>query len=322
MILQPLLDDLDVTEITINSYNNIWTESHGLLKQTSIVFDSEHHLYLFMKEICRDLNTDISLLQPFVNGQWRNFRVHITNEHITKTGFLISMRRIRTHSWQLDELQQRDFFDSTQREQLEDILSFKKNILVVGPTGSGKTSFLGAMIHHLPNSERCLLLEDTEELHIPNLSSTKLLTFDQEQSLVKKVSLEDLVKQSLRMRPDRLIVGEIRGSEAKDLLLALSTGHAGSMGTLHANSAMEALLRLEMLVQIGAPQWSLETIRRLLFLSIQIIMVVGKDVKGRRKLLSIDKIHNLETFGIVTEPYEFTTFPNSNKWDGRGLKAF
>jgi pilus assembly protein CpaF len=322
MILQPLFDDLDVTEITINGFNNIWIEVAGQMNRTSLEFDSEHHLYLFMKEICRDLNTDISLLQPFVNGQWRNFRVHITSEHVTKTGFLISMRRIRTHSWQLDDLQKRDFFAANQREQVEEILCSKKNILVVGPTGSGKTSFLGAMIHHLPESERCLLLEDTEELHIPNSSSNKLLTFDQDQSLVKKVELQDLVKQSLRMRPDRLIVGEIRGSEAKDLLLALSTGHSGSMGTLHANSAAEALLRLEMLVQVGAPQWSLETIRRLLFLSIQIVMVVGKDIEGKRKLISIDKVHSLESFGIVTEPYQFTTFPNSNKWDGRGLRAF
>ncbi|MCB0348115.1 MAG: CpaF family protein [Bdellovibrionales bacterium] len=322
MILQKLLDDFGITEISINNYRNIWVEKDGILGPSDIHFESEHQYYLFVKEICRDLNADVSLLRPFISGKWRDFRVHIASDHISQNHFIISLRRIKTKSWTLEDFVENNFLKPNELISLQKIIREKKNILVVGPTGSGKTSFMGAILNSLPHNERCLILEDTNELHIPNDSSVKLVSYDEEQELVKSVHLNDLVKESLRMRPDRLIVGEIRGAEAKDLLLALSTGHSGSIGTLHANSASEALLRLEMLIQIGAPQWSLETIRRLLFLTVQIIVVVNKSEHGLRQLNSISKVHSLENFGLVIEPYEFNTFPNSNKWDGSGRSAF
>ncbi len=322
MIIDNLLDNLDITEISINNYKSIWIEINGKMQRSDTYFESEHHYYLFTKEICRDLDVDVCLLRPFVNGKWREFRVHIVSDHISEGNFTISLRRIRKKTWSLQDFLDNEFLSVADYEAIHAIINEKKTILVVGPTGSGKTSFMGALLNTLPENERCIILEDTNELHLPNNSSTKLLSYEQDQELIKNVNLQDLVKQSLRMRPDRLIVGEIRGSEAKDLLLALSTGHHGSMGTLHANSANEALLRLEMLVQIGAPQWSLDTIRRLLFLSVQIIMVVDKDQDGKRKLQSISKVHSLESFGLITEPYEFSTLPNSNKWDGSGLVAF
>lgn len=322
MILNNLLDDIRVTEISINNYNSIWIEIDGKMKHSGVQFESEHLYYLFIKEICRDLDVDVCLLRPFVNGKWRNFRVHIVSDHISEGNFTISLRRIKNQAWLLQDFLGNGFLSDTDFEAIHNIINDKKTILIVGPTGSGKTSFMGGLLNILPENERCVIIEDTSEIHLPNSSSTKLLTYEQDQDLIKSVNLQDLVKQSLRMRPDRLIVGEIRGAEAKDLLLALSTGHHGSMGTLHANSASEALLRLEMLIQIGAPQWSLDTIRRLLFLSVQIIMVVGKDNDGKRRLQSISKVHSLESFGLVTEPYEFSTLPNSNKCDGRGLMAF
>ena len=144
------------------------------------------------------------------------------------------------------------------------------------------------------------MIEDTEELHLPNQASTKLLSRPQLSAQLPAVDLGELVKQSLRMRPQRLVVGEVRGAEAKDLLMALATGHQGSWGTLHAVDARQALLRLEMLIQLGAPQWSLPAIRQLLHLSVDAIVVCGI-ANEKRQLEGIFKVASLESFGFLLE---------------------
>jgi pilus assembly protein CpaF len=157
-------------------------------------------------------------------------------------------------------------------------------------------------LQELPQNERVVVLEDTAEIVIPNDASTRLLTRHDSHGLLPTVDLTELLRQSLRMRPDRLVVGEVRSAEAKDLLLALSTGHQGSMGTLHASSASQAILRLEMLVQLGAPHWSLTTIRRLLGLSLNGIVVVGRNAQGERKLQSIYELSAVEETGVLLDP--------------------
>jgi pilus assembly protein CpaF len=184
---------------------------------------------------------------------------------------------------------------------LQDLLARRQTVLVVGPTGSGKTSVLGACLKELPAQERVVILEDTDELPLPNSASTKLLTRAQASPTLPDVSLTDLVKQSLRMRPFRLAIGEVRGAEAKDLLLALATGHEGSWGTLHASDPRQALLRLEMLIQMGAPQWSLQAIRQLMQLSLNAIVVCGNK-NGHRFLEGIYRVAALESVGLLLEP--------------------
>lgn len=155
-----------------------------------------------------------------------------------------------------------------------------------------------ALINELPTDERMILIEDTPELNPPNTVSTSLLTQPSSSSSVPAVSMSDLLKRALRLRPDRIGIGEIRGGEACDLLMALSTGHSGSFGSLHAKSPHEALLRLEMLVQMGAPHWSIDSIRTLIGLTIQYIIVVEK--KGsERKLAGIYKLETVEKTGFT-----------------------
>ena len=151
------------------------------------------------------------------------------------------------------------------------------------------------------SNERVILIEDTQELALPNSASTRLLTRKDAQGVLPIIDQMELVKQSLRMRPDRIVMGEIRGAEAKDLLMALSTGHSGSFATLHATDPQQALLRLEMLIQLGASFWSLEAIRNLIFLSLQNVIVVGRSPSGVRVLKGIYVLSSRETSGILVE---------------------
>jgi pilus assembly protein CpaF len=172
---------------------------------------------------------------------------------------------------------------------------------LIGPTGSGKTAVLNACLAEISKDERVVILEDTDELRCANPLSTKLLSRWDSQKILSEVTLSDLVRLSLRLRPDRLVMGEVRGPEAKDLLMALSTGHRGSLATLHAETAQQALLRLEMLIQLGAPQWSLQAVRQLIHLSLDVIVVLKMEGR-RRRLHGMWRLSSLETFGFTLEP--------------------
>ena len=171
---------------------------------------------------------------------------------------------------------------------------------VLGPSGCGKTTLLNCLLQNIPQKQRVIIIEDTDELSQNSHFSCKLLARTVATETLPIISMQDLIKQSLRMRPDRLVVGEVRGEEAKDLLLALSTGHNGFLGSLHAKSGRDALWRLEMLIQMGAPQWSLNTIRKLIFSSIDYIIVVGKQ-NDRRCLLERVRLAGLEDHGFLLE---------------------
>jgi pilus assembly protein CpaF len=181
------------------------------------------------------------------------------------------------------------------------LVADKKNFLVIGPTGSGKTSLIDACLNSLKSNERVLILEDTFELRCPNPVSGKLMTRFDPNGVLPEITTYDLLRSALRMRPDRLVIGEIRGQEAKDYLLAISTGHAGSFSSLHASQASEALLRLEMLIQMAAPQWSLMAIRRLLMLSLDGFAVLARRRQDGSNFVGYWELSSLEENGIILE---------------------
>jgi pilus assembly protein CpaF len=186
-------------------------------------------------------------------------------------------------------------------EFVENLVATKKNFLVVGPTGSGKTSVIDACLACVKEHERVLILEDTYELKSPNPVSCKMMTRFDPHGVLPEITTHDLLRSALRMRPDRLVIGEIRGAEAKDYLLAVSTGHSGSFSSLHASQASEALLRLEMLIQMAAPQWNLMAIRRLLMLSVDGFLVLSRRQPGRSNFLGYWRLTSLEESGIILE---------------------
>ncbi len=299
--LASLLSDEEITEIIVNRIDQIWFEKNGRLHRHEDRFVSELTYKNFLERLHQEARVQPSMERPFCDGQFRNFRLHLASSAVTKGNDLLTLRRQASNPWTLDKLENQGWSSSRGVELIRDWISSHKNFLIVGETGSGKTSVLSSCLQEIPFSERVVILEDTPEVVIPNPASTRLLTRNDSHGLLPDIDLVNLLRQSLRMRPDRLVVGEVRGGEAKDLLLALSTGHQGSLGTLHASSARQALLRLEMLVQLGAPQWNLMTIRRLIGLSLQGIAVVGRNSKGQRKLKSLHEISAVEETGVLLD---------------------
>ena len=242
-----------------------------------------------------------SLDCPFADGRWRDMRVHLIIPPASGDEAVVTLRRHPKNPWTLDRLGEKQWATSDQMRALRSLVLEKKNFLVIGGTGSGKTSVLNACLHEVPSGERALIIEDTSELNAPNDVSTKLLSRRDPQGHLREIDQSELLKQALRMRPDRIIMGEVRGGEAKDLLMAFATGHRGCMGTMHADNARQALLRMEMLIQVGAPMWNVQAVRSLIWLSLQAVVVVGRTPSGERKLEGIYKIASLEDIGFLIE---------------------
>ncbi len=282
-------------------YDIIWYEKNGALQRHQDYFSTKFTYQHFVHRLCQNANTHFTLDKPMTDGKILNFRLHLISEELTKSEVTISLRRHPENPWTFEKLQAANYMTQQQTETLKEMIQNKENFLIVGGTGSGKTSLLNACLQATREHERSVIIEDTSEITKPNQVSCKLLTRKDAQGALKEIDQAELVKQSLRMRPDRLIMGEVRGQEAKDLLMALSTGHAGSFATLHATDARQALIRLEMLIQLGAPYWSLDAIRNLIFLSLQKIVVVQRNQKGQRELTGIYQISSRESSGILVD---------------------
>lgn len=299
--LRRLLEDPEVIEIMLMARERIWYEKKGKFHKLEDGFLSDLTFNNFLHRLCDEAQIQTNIQFPFGNGFWRSFRVHICSQPITESPS-ITLRRLKSQALTLDDLSRQGWCNERELSALRKMVSNHKNILVLGNTGSGKTTLLNALLAET-HQDRSVIIEDTSEIIAANDLSVKMLTRFDAQGILQEVDQGQLVKQSLRMRPDRLIIGEIRGGEAKDLLMALSTGHRGSMASLHAHSPAEALLRLEMLVQMGAPQWNLEAIRRLIHLGIDRLVVTRKE-KGRWFLEGVYQIASQEKFGFIVEKLE------------------
>lgn len=307
--LNTLLDDPSLTEIVINSPEQIWVERQGRWLQHQDRFHSELTYRNFLHRLARDSGAKVDFRKPYADGRWRDFRVHRVGPPIAQGLGQLSLRRVRSQAWTLQGLFANDWVPERDRlavhAALTRLVQEHQNVLIFGGTSSGKTSVLGALLAEAKGDERMLILEDADEITPPNPLSVKLLAKDQSLDDEISIPLEVLLRQSLRMRPDRIILGEVRGGEAKDLLMALATGHRGSWGTLHARTAQEGLMRLEMLVQMGAPQWSNSTVRQLIAQSVQALVQVSRDENGKRRLDAIHRIASLEDRGFcLTSIYQ------------------
>ncbi|MES2857356.1 MAG: ATPase, T2SS/T4P/T4SS family [Bdellovibrionota bacterium] len=298
--LTALLSDSNVTEIIVNGPNSIWVERNGKLTRFEDRFLSPLTYRNFVSRLCREARMIATLDCPYADGSWRGCRVHLIIPPASGEHEVVTLRRHPDNPWTFDRLLEREWTTNEKMLALRKLVSEKRNFLVIGGTGSGKTSVLNACLLEV-GFDRVVTIEDTSELKLPNDASTKLLTRRDPQGHLREIDQAELVKQALRMRPDRLVLGEIRGGEAKDLLMAFATGHSGCMGTLHADSARQALIRLEMLIQLGAPQWSLNAVRSLIFLSLHAIVVVGRRDSGERYLEGVHRIASLEDAGFLVE---------------------
>lgn len=291
----------DCTEIIVNGRDSIWVERDGFLKRHDDVFHSPLSYRNFISRLSREASMIASLDCPFADGRWRDMRVHLIIPPASGDDAVVTLRRHPKNPWTFERLCEKGWASETQLRELGRLVRETQNFLIVGGTGSGKTSVLNACLGAVGPTERALIIEDTSELSAPNAVSSKLLSRRDPQGHLREIDQSELLRQSLRMRPDRIVMGEIRGGEAKDLLMAFATGHRGCMGTLHAENARQALLRLEMLIQIGAPQWNVQAVRTLIWMSVQAIVVVGRTASGERKLDGLYRVASLEDVGFLIE---------------------
>ena len=294
LIHQPL-----VTEIIINGKDNIFYEMQGIFYHHNDQFFSKWTFENFVHELSKESRITPTIQNPYADGKWKNFRVHIITSPLTESSYHITLRSHSKQLWNLDRLLKNKWATTQEINILQNILKKKMNILIAGPTSSGKTTVLNALLQSLNPNERVISIEDTDEIVLPNTFSVKLLT--RKTHTLPSIDSSHLVQQSLRMRPDRIVMGEVRGAEAKDLVMALATGHEGSIGTIHAHDHKQALLRLELLAQSSKLGWKSEAIQKLIYLSIQIIIIVQIE-KNQRFLQGIYQLTGLETTGFLFDP--------------------
>ncbi len=298
--LDDLLQEPDINEIIISSKDHIFYEKYGKILQWEDSFLSTITFHNIVEKIGAQAQIAVNVKKPFAEGKWKDFRVHLLRPPVVKEDFQLCLRRHPKSFWTLDKLEGKSWARPQAVDIVRQFVRDRLNFLIVGPTSSGKTSVLNACLQELTPDERVLSIEDTDEIILPNKVSTKLFSQTDPESLKASISQQELVRQSLRLRPDRIVMGEVRGEEAKDLLLSLSTGHRGSIGTIHGSSHKQALWKLETLAQMGAPQWRSETVKNLIFSSLNGLLVLEKR-EGIRLLKGIYKITALEPSGFLFE---------------------
>lgn len=292
-ILQELIEDESVTEIMVNGTDAIFIEKEGRLIKWEKSFDKQENIENIIQQIVAKCNRSVNEASPIVDARLENgARVHIILPPVALNGPIITIRRFPKEPVTMERLLAYGSITEEAVQFLKKLVASGYNIFISGGTGSGKTTFLNALSHAIPNTERIITIEDAAELQlqdIPNL--VRLETRNSTTEGTREITIRDLIKASLRMRPDRIIVGEVRGKEAIDMLQALNTGHDGSISTGHANSTKDMLLRLETMVLMDETmQMPLEAIRRQIASGLDIIVHLGRMRDHSRKVLEISEI--------------------------------
>ena len=306
-ILEELTTDPGVTEIMINGTESIFIERNGHLMQWDKTFDSTKKLGDVIQQIVAKCNRCVNEASPIADARLENgSRVNIVLAPVALNGPIVTIRRFPEHPIQMKDLLRFGAVNEEIIEFLRKLVVAGYNIFISGGTGSGKTTFLNALSDFIPKDERIITIEDSAELQIqgvPNL--VRLETRNANVEGCEPITIRDLIKSSLRMRPDRIVVGEVRGGEAIDMIQALNTGHDGSLSTGHANSAKDMLSRLETMV-LMAMDLPLPAIRGQIASGIDIIVHLGRLRDKSRKLLEIVEVLGYENDEIKTSVlYEF-----------------
>ncbi|WP_034388675.1 CpaF family protein [Comamonas composti] len=289
--LQELLEDARVEDILINGYDNIFVSRGGMLKRESLHFKDNEHVLRIVRRILAPLGRRLDESSPMVDARLPDGgRINVVIEPLSIDGPSVSIRKFRKDPLTPAELVQLGTFNQDICRILEMAVQSRCNILVSGGTSSGKTSLLNALASFIPGSERIVSIEDTAELSLNHNHVVRLESRPGSFDGTGLISIRDLLRNSLRMRPDRIIVGEVRSGEVLDLLQAMNTGHDGSMGTIHASSPRECLYRAEMLAGFAGFQGSEISLRRQIANAVDFIVQIGRLSNGRRRLLSLTEV--------------------------------
>lgn len=294
-ILQSLIEDQEITEIMINGPGSIFVERAGHLQELDIGFESEEKLQNVIQQIVAGCNRVVNEASPIVDARLPNgARVNIVMSPVALNGPIITIRRFPDTPVTMEELIRWESISREVAEFLQLLVQAGYNIFISGGTGSGKTTFLNVLSGYIPAWERVITIEDSAELQLQGLRNlVRMETRNSNVEGCREITIRDLIRTSLRMRPDRIIVGEVRGAEAVDMMQCLNTGHDGSMSTGHANSAMDMLSRLENMVLMGM-DIPLAAIRRQIVSGIDIIVHLGRLRDRSRKVLEVSEVLDCE----------------------------
>jgi pilus assembly protein CpaF len=298
--IQPLLDDPEITEIMVNGPRNIYVEKKGRLERSKVVFDDSPHIHRIIDRIVLPLGRHIDADSPMVDARLPDgSRVNAIVPPYAVDGASLTIRKFRKEKLSIAQMIEYNSLTQGMADFLRACVLGRLNIMISGGTGSGKTTFLNVLSGFIPEEERIVTIEDAAELqlqqdHVVRLE-TKLASVEGQGA----VSIRELVRNSLRMRPDRIIVGECRGGEALDMLQAMNTGHDGSLTTIHANSSRDALSRLETLVLMAGMDLPIKIVRQQISSAVDVIVQMSRLRDGSRKITAITEVAGMEGDVIV-----------------------
>ncbi len=306
-ILEPLLKDPNITEIMINGPKDIFIEKDGISQKTPLYFESSQQLEDLIQRIVSKVNRSVNESQPIVDARLPDgSRVNIVLNPVALNGPLVTIRKFPEKSVTMDKLIEIGTITPEASRFLQILVQAKYNIFICGGTGSGKTTFLNVLSNFIPPNERIVTIEDSAELRLSKITNiARMETRNANTEGAGEVPIKALIKTALRMRPDRIIVGEVRGEEALFMLQAMNTGHEGSMSTGHANSISDMLSRLETMVLMAA-SLPLDAIRKQISSSLDVMIFISRFRDGSRKISGISEVMGLENREIVlNELYKY-----------------
>ncbi len=301
--LQPLVDDPSITEIMINGPDNIFIEKSGRLYRVENTFSSTASLENVIQNIVSKVNRIVNESSPIVDARLKDgSRVNVVLPPIALDGPTVTIRKFPENPMTISQLIAYKSITPEVAELLERMVKAKYNIFISGGTGSGKTTFLNALSNFIPKDERIITIEDSAELQIKGVENlVRMETRNANTDGKGEITMRDLIKSSLRMRPERIVVGEVRGAEALDMLQAMNTGHDGSLSTGHANSTADMLSRLETMVLTGA-NMPLDAIRHQMASAVDIIIQLSRLRDKSRRTVEISEVLNYENGEIKMNP--------------------
>jgi pilus assembly protein CpaF len=308
--LEPLLKDPTISDILVNTHAQVFVERHGQLELTPVRFKDDRHLMRIIDKIVSAVGRRVDESQPWVDARLADgSRVNALIPPCAVDGPLLSIRKFSRMPFTIERLIDIGTLTQEIAELLQGVVRSRLNVLISGGTGSGKTTLLNALSGFISDKERIVTIEDTAELQLQQVHVGRMETRPPNIEGKGEVSQRDLVRNALRMRPDRIILGEIRGAEALDMLQAMNTGHDGSMTTVHANTPRDALARLEHMVGMTGIELPMRSLRAQVASALQVIVQVQRLSDGRRRLISLQEITGME--GEVVSMQEIFTFRRS-----------
>ncbi len=316
--LEKLLQDPTIDEVMVNGPNNIYIERRGKIEKTNLSFDTDAHVMRIIDRIVSPLGRRVDEGSPYVDARLPDgSRVNIIIPPLALVGPTITIRKFARVPFTIDELTKRGTFTAEFVTFMKACVEAKLNIIISGGTGSGKTTTLNIFSSFIPGDERVITIENAAELQ---LRQEHVISLESRPSNIEgrgEVTMRDLVINSLRMRPDRIIVGEVRGGEALDMLQAMNTGHEGSMSTVHANSPRDSLHRLETMVLMAGVELPLKAIRQQISNALDVVIQIERMRDGTRKVTQVVEIQGMEGDMIVTQ--EIFKFEYAGVQDGKIL---